>query len=320
MHGITRGHIIRFIKKKSYYAGFLLICIVYNIYFLFLLPDIKLGYLEYLDVLAAAGLLTCFLFEFYRFVKEEREDREQDAERSRQMLEQELKEQFALNCDLQDYIARWCHEVKLPLAAALLIVEELENGREKESLREQLERISQLLANALLGCKVQSSLLDLQIRPVSLAECVRASIHNNQFFLIRKHFELDIQTGEERVYTDKAWLTYVLDQLVSNAVKYAGESPRLIIRSEEALDGGFRLIVEDKGAGIKENEIRRVFDKGFTGSNYHNGQYRSTGMGLYMAKLITDRLGHGLAVESVYGEYTRFVISFADNREYFFAE
>lgn len=319
MHGIIREYLIRYIKKKSYYAGFLLICIVYNVYFIFLLPDVKLHYLGYLNVLAAAGLLACFLFGFYRFWREERESGRQDAEKSRKIMEEELRKQFALNCDLQDYIAKWCHEVKLPLAAALLIVEELENGREKENLREQLERINQLLANALLGCKVQSSLFDLQIHSVGLGECVRASIRNNQFFLIRKHFELDIQTGEERVYTDKAWLTYVLDQLVSNAVKYAGESPRLIIRSGKTPDGGFRLTVEDRGAGIREDEIRRVFDKGFTGSNYHNGQYRSTGMGLYMAKQITDRLGHGLAVESVYGEYTRFVISFADNREHFFA-
>ncbi len=346
MRGITIGHMVRFIKKKSFYGGFLLICIIYNAYFIYLLPDVKLHYLAYLDVLATAGLMACFLFGFYRFMKEERENAGQDG-RELEALQEELKKQFALNCDLQDYIARWCHEVKLPLAAALLIAEQLEDGREKDKLREQLERINQLLANALLGCKVQSSLFDLQIRPVSLAECVRASIHNNQFFLIQKHFELEIRTGEEIVYTDKAWLTYVLDQLVSNAVKYAGETARLIIRSEEIVDQGkllggnnaggiaedreagdrldsggkgFRLIVEDRGAGIKEEELRRVFDKGFTGSNYHNGQYRSTGMGLYMAKLITNRLGHGLTVDSVYGEYTRFVISFADNREYFFAQ
>lgn len=310
---------LKFIKRKSYFAGYLLICIVYNVYFIFLLPDVKLHNLGYLDILAAAGLLTCFLFEYYRFLREEREGREQAARKRVELMEEELKKQYALNCDLQDYIARWCHEVKLPLAAALLIVEKLENGREKDNLREQLERINLQLANALLGCKVQSSLFDLQIHSVSLAECVRASIHNNQFFLIQKHFELDIQTGEETVYTDKAWLTYVLDQLISNAVKYAGERAVLIIRSEKISDGGYRLTVEDRGAGIKEDEIRRVFDKGFTGSNYHNGQYRSTGMGLYMAKLITDRLGHGLAVESVYGEYTRFEILFADNREHFFA-
>lgn len=314
-----RDTIVRFVKQKSYYMGYLFICIIYNVYFVFLLPHVKLDYLIYLDILAAAGLLACCLFEFYRFLRQEREEREQDAEGQMERMREELKEQFTLNCDLQDYIARWCHEVKLPLAAALLIVEELENSTQKNNLREQLERINQLLANALLGCKVQSSLFDLQIRSVSLAECVRESIHNNQFFLIQKHFELDIRIGEERVYTDKAWLTYVLDQLVSNAVKYAGEAPRLILESQEIPGRGFRLTVEDRGTGIREEEIRRVFDKGFTGSNYHNGQYKSTGMGLYMAKLITDRLGHGLSVESVYGEYTRFSISFADNREYFFA-
>lgn len=309
---------VTFLKNKSYYAGFLLICLIYNVYFIFLVPGVKLHYLGYLDVLAAAGLLTCFLFELFRFAKEEREDREDDAEKL-EFMKEELKKQFALNCDLQDYIAKWCHEAKLPLAAALLIAEQLENGREKASLQEQLERMNHLLANALLGCKVQSSLFDLQIRPVSLAECVRASIRNNQFFLVQKHFELDIQVGEEIVYTDKAWLTYVLDQMLSNAVKYAGETARLAIRNEKNPDGEIRLLVEDRGAGIKEDEIRRVFDRGFTGSNYHNGQYKSTGMGLYMAKLITDRLGHGLAVESVYGEYTKFVISFADNREHFLA-
>ncbi len=309
----------KYIREKSCFAGFLLICVIYNVYFGFLLPDVELHYLVYLDVLMATGLLACFLFMFFKFRKEELERRENSPERRVEQLEEELRRQFALNCDLQDYIAKWCHEVKLPLSAALLIVEKLENGGEKASLQEQLERINQLLANALLGCKVQSSLFDLQIGSVSLLECVRASVRNNQFFLIQKHFELDIQVGEETVYTDKAWLTYVLDQLVSNAVKYVGRSAKLTIKSVKASaeDGAaFRLIVEDQGVGIREDELRRVFDKGFTGSNYHNGQYRSTGMGLYMAKLIADKLGHGLAVESVYGEFTRFIISFADNREH----
>lgn len=310
--------IMRYIRQKSGFLGILAVCIVYNVYFLWLLPDVKLHYIEYLNVLVAAGLLACFVLQFMKFRKEEQEGGKKE-EKTAEMLEEELRKQFALNCDLQDYIAKWCHEVKLPLSAALLIVEKLEHSAEKASLQEQLERINQLLANALLGCKVQSSLFDLQIRSVSLIECVRASIRNNQFFLIQKHFDMDIQAGEEIVYTDKAWLVYVLDQLISNAVKYAGESPKLIIKSVKS-EGGLRLIVEDRGTGIKEDEIRRVFDKGFTGSNYHNGQYRSTGMGLYMAKLIADKLGHGLTVESVYGEYTRFVIFFADNREYFLQE
>lgn len=303
----------RFIRQKKGYLGVLAVCAVYHVYFMWLLPDVKLFYIEYLDILVATGLLACFVLQFFRFRKEELKAGEK--REKTEMLEEELRRQFSLNCDLQDYIARWCHEVKLPLSAALLITEKLEYGGERAALQEQLERMNQLLANALLGCKVQSSLFDLQIHGVSLGECVRTSIRNNQFFLIQKHFEMDIETGEETVYTDKAWLVYILDQLIGNAVKYAGERAELIIKTVRD-GGGLRLIVEDRGVGIREDEIRRVFDRGFTGSNYHNGQYKSTGMGLYMAKQIADRLGHGLAVESVYGEYTRFEISFADNREY----
>lgn len=306
-----------YLRQKKGYLGALAVGVVYHVYFLWLLPGVKLSYLWYLDILVAAGLSACFILQFLKFRKEELEA-VRKSERAK-TLEEELRRQFALNCDLQDYITRWCHEVKLPLSAALLIAEKLECGEERKLLQEQLERMNQLLANALLGCKVQSSLFDLQIHAVSLGECVRASIRNHQFFLIQRHFEMDVQVGEETVYTDKAWLVYILDQLLGNAVKYAGERAELIIKSVRE-GGGIRLTVEDRGVGIREDEIRRVFDRGFTGSNHHNGQYRSTGMGLYMAKLIADRLGHGLAVESVFGEYTRFTITFADNREHFLQE
>lgn len=312
---------------------------VYNIYFIWLLPNVKLQYLVYMDVLVLTGLLFGAWYGFRNF--RGRQEQKEAAFRETELLREELKAQFDENCELQDYVARWCHEVKVPLSAAILMTEkpgeaeaepECQGGPEeaegepertgkpeqaeaKEALREQLERIRQLLANMLLGCKVQSSLFDLQVGPVSLAECVRTSLHNNQFFLIRKHFEPDIRIGEEKVYTDKEWLVYILDQLISNAVKYVGDRAVLLIYGDAS-----RLVVEDRGMGIREEELRRVFEKGFTGSNQHNGRYKSTGMGLYMAKKIAEKLGHGLTVESVYGEYTRFTITFADDREHFLQE
>ena len=75
-----------------------------------------------------------------------------------------------------------------------------------------------------------------------------------------------------------------------------------------------RLCVEDNGEGIKECDIRRIFEKGYTGSNYHNGRYKSTGMGLYMASVILERLGHEIRVESEYGRGTRFMITFHYDR------
>lgn len=309
-----------YLMEKGFFLPVILTALVYNIYFIWLLPDVNLQYLVYMDILVLTGLLFGSWYGFRNF--RGRQEQKEAALRETELLREELKAQFDGNCDLQDFVARWCHEVKIPLSAAILMTEKLgeaESGSgpmdAKQALREQLERIRQLLANALLGCKVQSSLFDLQIGPVSLAECVRTSLHNNQFFLIRKHFEPDIRVGEEKVYTDKEWLVYILDQLVSNAVKYVGDRAVLMIYGDAS-----RLVVEDRGVGIREEELRRVFEKGFTGSNQHNGRYKSTGMGLYMAKKIAEKLGHGLTVESVYGAYTRFTITFADNREHFLQE
>lgn len=229
-----------------------------------------------------------------------------------EVLERQRQELFDENCALQDYVARWSHEWKLPLAACLLMQERIPDPELKSAMREQLEQMKRQMDSMLLGCKLQSVLLDLQIRPASLRECVRTSIHNQQFFLIRNHFAPEIQVGETRVYTDPSWLVYILDQLISNAIKYGkkqdSEGEALLRIWDEPREETVRLYVEDYGEGIKDSDIRRIFEKGFTGSSYHNGKYRSTGLGLYMAAKIAARLGHQIQVESRYGEYTRFCI------------
>jgi signal transduction histidine kinase len=103
---------------------------------------------------------------------------------------------------------------------------------------------------------------------------------------------------------------YILDQLIANAIKYGrkeGRSGDPVLKIWDQGEGEtVRLYVEDQGEGIRDSDIRRIFEKGFTGSSCHNGRYRSTGMGLYMADKIAGKLGHRLLVESRYGEYTRF--------------
>lgn len=169
--------------------------------------------------------------------------------------------------------------------------------------------MNQQLNTLLLGCRLQGTLFDLQVKRISLKECVNTSIKNNQFFLIQKKFEIQLDIGNEMVYSDSAWIVYVLDQLLSNAIKYAGEQPKLSLWTE-IHSTGIRLFVEDCGEGIHPNDLGYIFEKGYTGKNYHNGKYKSTGMGLYMAAKILRRLGHEISVESSYGEYTRFAITF----------
>ncbi len=303
----------------------LFLVVSYNLYYIFLLQVRNMQKLIYLDVLLASVLLIFFGIDAagYYAAKKKKEGLLQAqhvichelhpgenldiAEHDVGVLEEQLREQFDLNCDLQDYIAKWVHEIKIPLSACLLMNEQINDAAMRTSQKEQLERIRQQLNGALLGCKVQSSLFDLQICAVDLAECVRTAIHNNQFFLIQGRFEIQIQVEPVQIYTDKSWFVYVLDQLIQNSVKYASQNPVLMIKSQiEA--GGIALLVEDNGEGILERDIRRIFDRGYTGGNHHNGKYKSTGMGLYMVSQILERLEHKILVESEYGVYTQFTI------------
>ena len=232
------------------------------------------------------------------------------AEHDIRILKEKIQEQFQEDCELQDYVAKWCHEFKIPLSTCLLIDEKMEDGKLKRDMREPLERMNRQINTMMAGCRLQSPLFDLQIKKISLPECVKASVRNNQFFLIRKKFALDVQVEELSVYTDPAWLVYILDQLINNALKYSGREPGLRIWSERQ-EKKVMLFVEDNGEGIRDNDLNRVFEKGFTGDNHHNGKYKSTGMGLYMTAKIAQKLEHEIKVESEYGVYTRFTIEFS---------
>lgn len=327
-------------KQGKWILLLLFVCVAYNGYFLFFMMPENVAELVYLDVLLGICIVSFLYIDIHRYKKKEAVKREalqskglvssmeEQMEQMENMelvlhdtriLQEQLRQQFDANCDLEDYITRWCHEIKIPLSASLLMMEQIREPELKKSMEEQLEKMNQQLRQALLGCKVQSSMFDLQIHPVQLMDCVRTSLQNNQFFLLRRKFELDIRVGTETVYTDASWMVYVLDQLISNAVKYAGVHPFLRIWSQKA-ETETKLYIEDHGEGILEQDIRRIFEKGFTGRNNHNGKYKSTGMGLYMVSVILKRLGHGIDAESVPGSYTRFTLTFTDNREHFFRQ
>lgn len=318
---------MKFLRKNgTWLLGCALLCLAYNLYFLFLLPQVERTYLFYLDFLVGLGLLMAIAVRYGQFRAVQRRRQSLLAEdyliwqscgadlenmdiirHDLSVLEDKFCEQFDLNCELEDSIARWCHEVKMPLAAAMLLVEKLEDTEEKRELQEQLERINLQLRSALLGCKLQSSLFDLQVGRISLAECVRTSLRNNRFFLIRKQVTVEMQVEEACVCTDRSWFVYVLDQLIDNALKYCGPHPVLRLWSRREKEQIW-LYVEDNGEGIRDSDIRRIFEKGYTGNNNHNGRYKSTGMGLYMVSVILEKLGHVISVESVFGAYTRFRI------------
>ena len=319
-----------FIRKNGKYGlRNIMIIFAYNGYFIFLMHERAIHFLLYLDFLVILFLAVVAGVDFVIYVKWECEkeqflryediiynqlppfENREITQHDICVLEEKQRRQFEENCELQDNIARWCHEWKLPLAACLMINEKIKDAEIRRDLREPLERMNRQVNMMLQECRLQSPLMDLQIERISLEACVKASIKNNRFFLIQKKFTIDIQVENILVYSDFAWLVYILDQLLGNAAKYASkEQPQLKIwagkESKEAEQ--VCLFIEDNGEGIKDSDIRRVFEKGFTGQNYHNGKYKSTGMGLYLVQKVADKLEHKISVESVFGKYTRFCI------------
>lgn len=315
------------VRKGKYLMICLFVAAAFNLYFIFLMETAERGYLYYLDLLLVVCGLLFFGMDYGIFRKNNLRkwtmlaceeiispemtgfDNMDIAAHDVNILRKRLERKEEENSELQDYVAGWSHEVKVPLAAAFLLSESLREGTMRMNFREQLEKINASLNTMLVGCRLQSSLMDVQIRKASLRDCVRKSIRNQQFFLVQKHFTVKERMDDTLVYTDPVWLIYVLDQLISNAVKYAEGNPEINI-SFETRKSQTDLYIRDEGEGIKRQDIGRIFEKGYTGSSHHNDQHKSTGLGLYMAKKITDRLGHEMTVESEYGKYTQFRITF----------
>lgn len=317
----------------------ILICAAYSLYFIFLVKSADLKYLIYIDFLIMLCVAADLAYHALKYLKRKSEiksllqtddiiftelgefENRDITEHDVSVLQQRLQRQYDDSLELQDYVAKWCHELKLPLSASLIMNEKQKDTQLRASMREQLERMKRQTDMLLQGCRLQSPILDLDIKVTRLSECIRMSIKNNQFFLIQKNFTVDVGAGlksddDTLIYTDAGWLVYILDQFISNAVKYSDKpEPYIKIWTENAnknSDGvacrEIILYIEDNGEGISDSDMRHIFEKGYTGANRCNAKYKSTGMGLYMAAKTANALDSEIGVESVKGEYTRFSI------------
>ena len=320
-------------RYLKYICLIIFICLAFNLYYIFLVDNKQIDLLAYLDFLLVIVILIFSFFEYLGYRKTKRKKDEllklntlifnefEDIDvaiigHDINYLKNELQNQYDINSNLQDYFARWCHEIKIPLSSLVLMNEKILDNDLKQAMKYSLEKIKQQLNYVMLGCKVQSHLYDLKVTKINLLDCIKSSIRNNRFFLIEKKFDIKIDIDETFVYSDKEWLTYIIDQLINNAIKYSKKDPYLKIWTKKDKNET-SLFIEDNGEGIKKEDLPRIFERGYTGSNHRNNQYKSTGFGLYMVDLILKRLGHDSYVESSISKYTRFIIVFKDNRDFF---
>jgi signal transduction histidine kinase len=218
----------------------------------------------------------------------------------RSMIEQVSKSRKEKE-DYKEFIEQWTHELKVPLTSIILTCENnLDENTRKILL--QTGKAEDYLEQVLYYARLENVEKDYMIKEVLLDEFVSDALLRNKQVLIQNHISVKTDGLDYYVYTDSKWLIFIINQIISNSVRYKKDNPALeIIGSEK--DDAVQLEIKDNGIGIKESEIGRVFQKGFTGSN---GRSRkgSTGIGLYICKGLCDKLGIGIEVDSEIDNYT----------------
>ena len=218
--------------------------------------------------------------------------------------------------EFKDYIEMWIHEVKLPIASMVL---KCHNHKEVNSneLLSIIRRLDNDIDQILYYMRSEITEKDFIISEVSLKDIVRSVSLKNKDDLLENKIELEVNVDNECVYTDKKWMEFILNQIISNSIKYKKEKDSFIKITSNVSEDKVNLIVYDNGIGISKGDIKRVFDKSFTGKNGRD-KIKSTGMGLYIVKNLCSKLGHNIYIESVLDEYTKVIIEFGKNNYYNF--
>lgn len=237
-------------------------------------------------------------------------------------MEESVQKLKDLLDEVNDYITKWVHEIKIPIAVCELISDKIEEAADNdalskvsEELRMEIERIKFLINQVLYTSRSSSYSEDLQVEEVSINKVIRDVVKRNASFFIAKDIDLQLNNIDYKVMTDEKWASYIIDQIINNACKYVNREGKILIYGEED-EKSVRISIRDNGMGICEKDIRRIFDKGFTGENGRKTS-KSTGMGLYLSKKMANRLSHDIFVRSEQGSFTEFTIYFYKLSDYF---
>ena len=211
--------------------------------------------------------------------------------------------------DYKEYIELWIHEIKIPIATSKMVIENNKNAITK-SIDEELEKVENYIEQALFYARSNTVEKDYYIRKVVLKEIVNESIKKNKSSLIQEKISIDIHDLDIEVNTDNKWIVFILNQIIQNSIKYRKKENSVIEIYANQGKENVILYIKDNGIGIKQGEITRVFEKGFTGTNGRLSNKKSTGIGLYLCKKLCNKLGIGIELNSVQNEGTEVKLVF----------
>ena len=211
--------------------------------------------------------------------------------------------------DYKEYIELWIHEIKIPIATSKMVIENNKNAITK-SIDEELDKVENYIEQALFYARSNTVEKDYYIRKVFLKEIINESIKKNKSSLIQEKISIDIHDLDIEVNTDNKWIVFILNQIIQNSIKYRKKENSVIEIYANQGKENVILYIKDNGIGIKQGEITRVFEKGFTGTNGRLSNKKSTGIGLYLCKKLCNKLGIGIELNSVQNEGTEVKLVF----------
>lgn len=240
--------------------------------------------------------------------------------------------------EYKEYIESWIHEAKTPITAMHLICENLGNDNDDQPqdpnsgackkpayaeqsavqkayihrLKMELGKMENLVEMVLYYARMERAYQDYLIVKTPLRRVVLDAIRKNRIYFLENQMQIDLQMDEVSVSTDEKWVLFLLNQIFSNCIKYRRKSGAKISIYTKRQEHSLSLIVEDNGCGMKPEEIGRIFQKGFSGTNGRQNQH-STGIGLYLCQRLCDKLDIGIRAESEYQQYTRIILTFPDS-------
>lgn len=213
--------------------------------------------------------------------------------------------------DYEEYVESWVHEAKTPLALFTMILDNRADELPSE-LQVKLDyvcnQLQEDIAQMLYYARLKSSTKDYRFEELDLQALLKDVLTDYELLLEEKHFVIKNEVKEERVFTDRRGLQFMLGQIISNVIKYSTDSPMLIISTQHTVRD-IILSITDNGSGVKSYDLPYIFQKGFTGDSTSN-RNKATGMGLYLTKKMADDLNLRLDVESEYNRFFKISIFF----------
>lgn len=293
-------------------TGIILLCIFIGV---FLLYSIPLESILYASLLALAFLLIIAIIHFINFynhhmaltklknnialsdymlpqsinmIEKDYQELIKEIDKSRTEIINEKNKSYS---DMIDYYTIWAHQIKTPIAAMRLILQS-NKSETSDELLEQLFKIEEYVEMVLQYLRLENMNSDLMFREYSLDNIIKQSVKKYSKLFIRKKIKLNYDALNCHVLTDEKWIVFAIEQILSNSLKYTNSGEISIYMDEKLPD---TLVIEDTGIGIEEEDLPRVFEKGFTGYNGRTDK-KSTGIGLYLSKQIIDKLFHTIYI------------------------